>query len=80
MIFRVPVLADGLASLSFEVDRRRVEKYDVQIAEQIAPPREQLLLDQVLVAIETQQDSGRTTTPWKASASVEDGFSVLPLP
>jgi hypothetical protein len=49
MIFRVPALADGLASFALEVDRRGVEKHDVQIGEQVAAPREQRLLDEVLV-------------------------------
>ncbi len=49
MIFRVPALADGLASFALEVDRRGVEEHDVQIGEQVATPREQRLLDEVLV-------------------------------
>jgi hypothetical protein len=49
MIFRVPALADGLASFALEVDRRGVEKHDIQIGEQVTAPREQLLLNEVLV-------------------------------
>src|ERR1019366_8323581 len=39
MIFRVPVLAESLASFALEVDLRGIEKHDVQIGEQITAPR-----------------------------------------
>jgi hypothetical protein len=57
MIFRVPALARGLASLALEVDRRGVEKHDVQIGEQVAAPREQFLLDEVLVGAGSERRS-----------------------
>jgi hypothetical protein len=44
----MPVLADTLAALALEVDRRGVEEHEFDVAEQIAPAGEQLLLDQVL--------------------------------
>src|SRR5664280_3198809 len=49
MIFRVSVLADGLASLALEVDRCGVKKHDVQIGEQVTTPSKECFLDQVLV-------------------------------
>ncbi len=49
MIFGVAALADGLASFALEVDRGGIEEHHVQIGEQVAPPREQRLLDEVLV-------------------------------
>jgi hypothetical protein len=49
MIFRVPALPESLASFALEIDRRGIEKHDVQIGKQIAAPREQRLLDKILV-------------------------------
>src|ERR1035437_2036041 len=49
MIFGMPALADSLASLALEVERRGVEKHDVQIGEQVTVPREQRLLYEVLL-------------------------------
>ena len=49
MIFAVAVLTDP-ASLTLEVDRGRVEKHKLQVGEQISPPREQPLFDDILGA------------------------------
>ncbi len=49
MIFQMSVRADGLASLTLEVDRCGVEKHDVQIGEKVTTPSKQFFLDQVLV-------------------------------
>src|ERR1039457_7422697 len=43
------MLADGLASLTLEVDRCGVEEHDVQIGEQVTTPSKQRFLDEVLV-------------------------------
>jgi hypothetical protein len=50
MIFAMPVLPERVAALAFEIDRGGVEKNDVQVGEQVAPPLKELLLDQVLGA------------------------------
>src|ERR1017187_6514405 len=49
MVFGVAVLAESLASFALEVDRRRIEKHDVQIGEKLATPRAQRLFNEVLV-------------------------------
>jgi hypothetical protein len=49
MILRVAALAEGRAAFAFEVDRGGVEEHDVQVGEQVAAPREQSLLNDVLV-------------------------------
>ena len=50
MILALAVLTEGLAAASLEVDGGGVEEHQVQPAEQILPPGEQGLLDQVLGA------------------------------
>ena len=50
MILAMATLADGLATLSLEVDAGGVEEDQLEIGEQITPVGEQPLLDQVLGA------------------------------
>src|ERR1035437_8654728 len=57
MIFGMPALADSLASFALEVDRRGIEKHDVQIGEQITAPRKQRLLNEVLVGAGSERRS-----------------------
>src|SRR5450759_2073616 len=57
MIFGVSTLADSLASCALEVDRRGIEKHDVQIGEQITAPRKQRLLNEVLVGAGSERRS-----------------------
>src|SRR5689334_10196665 len=47
-IIRVPMLAQALATGTLEVDRGGVEEHELDVGEQVAPAREQLLLDHVL--------------------------------
>jgi hypothetical protein len=48
MVFRVPMLAQALAPGALEVDRGGVEEHELDISEQVAPAREQFLLDYIL--------------------------------
>src|SRR5664279_941126 len=94
MIFRVPALADSLASFALEVDRRGVEKHDVQIGKQVAASREQRLLDEVLVGAGSERRGPVLLVFWKnlsqpshgpvevvqvQTADAFDGVVVLPL-
>ena len=49
MIFAVAVPAQRLATQPLEIQAGGVHEHQVEPAEQIAPVREQLLLDQILV-------------------------------
>ena len=42
-------LPDGLAALALEVDGSGIEEHQIQMGEQVPPPREQLFFDEVLV-------------------------------
>ena len=50
MVLGEAALSKGLAALSLEIEAGRVHEHQVQLAEQIAPAREQFLLDDVLQA------------------------------
>jgi hypothetical protein len=62
VVLGVAVAADRLAALALEVDRGRVEEHQLDVGEQVPPPREQLLLDQVLARAQLEHrgvDLGR---------------------
>ena len=48
MVLRVAALAERFSTLAGEAERGGVHEHDGELAEQVAPPREQALLDQVL--------------------------------
>ena len=48
MILGEAALSQRLAALSLEIEAGRVHEHQVELAEQIAPAGEQLLLDDVL--------------------------------
>ena len=50
MVLAEPVLSERLAAQAFEIQTGGVHEHQVEPAEQIAPMREQMLLDQVLPA------------------------------
>ena len=50
MVLAVAVLAECLAARALEVQTGGVHEHQVEPAEQVAPMREQLLLDQILAA------------------------------
>ena len=50
MVFGEAALSQRLAARSLEIEAGRVHEHEVERAEQIAPAREQLLLDDVLQA------------------------------
>src|SRR5271157_5587377 len=94
MILRVPALANRLASFALEIDRRGIEEHDVQIGEQVAATREQLLLDEVLVGAGSerrgplllgfrknlsQPSHGPVELVQVQTADAWDGVVVLPL-
>ena len=54
MILAVAVLPDRLVAAAFKVQARGVHEHQVEPAEQVAPIREQLLLDQILDAARRQ--------------------------
>ena len=60
MVLAVAVLAQRLAAGALEVQAGGVHEHQVELAEQVAPMREQLLLDQVLDAARRE---GRARRP-----------------
>ena len=50
MVFGEAALSQRLAARSLEIEAGRVHEHEVELAEQIAPAREQLLFDDVLQA------------------------------
>ena len=50
MILGKAALSEGLSARSLEIEAGRVHEHEIERAEQIAPPREQFLLDDVLQA------------------------------
>ena len=55
MVFGEAALSQRLAAVSLEIEAGRVHEHEVERAEQIAPAREQLLLDDVLQAARREQ-------------------------
>ena len=50
MVLGKAALSEGLSARSLEIEAGRVHEHEIERAEQIAPPREQFLLDDVLQA------------------------------
>ena len=48
MVLGKASLSDGLAARPLKIEAGRVQEHEIERAEQIAPPREQFLLDDVL--------------------------------
>ena len=55
MVFGEAALSQRLAAVSLEIEAGRVHEHEVERAEQIAPAREQLLLDDVLQAARREE-------------------------
>ena len=58
VILRMAALAERLPALPFEIQGGRVHEHDGEIAQQIAPPLEQPLLDQILDATGNERAIG----------------------
>src|SRR4030065_42438 len=91
MILAVAQLADGLASLSLEVDGGGVEKDAIQTAKKIPARQEQILLDHVLCAargeggaillvLELLSQEGHRPVEMMQRQGVEAVDHIIPMP